>query len=149
MATVLSLPRLPAVSPPLATAASSRFPTSQCGVCNFRHPIWCAVASDRTSRNVVDGASSIGGERNVGLETHAARCCSSEEQGACSTSGCGSAGIGPGRREVLSATFGAAVLGVFGGGGEALARDRRNKKEISAEDYLTSGAFTSYHLWER
>lgn len=147
MATVLSLPRLPVASPPLSASASSRLPTSQCSFCNFRHPIWSAIASERTSVSctAVDGASSsswIGVERNVGLE-HASRSCSGEEQGACTTSGEESMA---GRREVI---LGAAVLGMFAGGGEAWARDRRNKKAVLPEDYLTSGTIISYHLWER
>lgn len=54
-------------------------------------------------------------------------------------SGCGvCVGLGFGRREVLVPAV-CAVVGFFGGGGGALARDRRNKKEIRAEDYRTSG----------
>jgi hypothetical protein len=150
MASVLSLPRLPLASPTTAPAASSsRFSTSQPGVCNSRQPIWSTAASERTSLSctVVDGATSwTEAARNAGLEAQAGasrssvRCCAGEEQGACSTSGSGSDGAMPGRREVLlSATLGAAVLGVFGSGGEAMARDRRNKKEINPEDYVTSG----------
>ena len=157
MASVLSLPRLPVASP---TTASSRFSTSPSGFCNSRQFVWCAAAAEEPDRAslscaVVDGAASgIAVGCNVGLETQVSasrssvRCCSDDEQGACTPSGSSGDGIGdeamPGRREVFGVALAAGLLGVFGGGGEAMARDRRNKKEIAAADYLTSGTIICY-----
>ncbi|KAG0572103.1 hypothetical protein KC19_VG068700 [Ceratodon purpureus] len=133
MASVLSLPRLPLSSP---TTSSSRLASSQSAACNSRYPIRRSIGSERA--RLPDLA--VG--RNVAMG--AARCCSGDEQGATSGSGRDEATLG--RREaVLSAAFGAAVLGGFGGsGGEAMARDRRNRKEVAPGDYLTSDTGIKY-----
>lgn len=150
MASILSLPRLPLASASTSPAHSSRFASSQSGVCSSRHSIGCPAALERTSLSctAVDAGTSwiafgrnVGPEAQVGPSRSPAWCFSGEDQDPCTTScdGILDALVTPGRREVLSATLGAAVLGIFWDVGEAMARDRRNKKEIAAADYLTSG----------
>nr|PNR27298.1 hypothetical protein PHYPA_029450 [Physcomitrium patens] len=153
MAFVLSSPRLPVVSSTAAAAsASSRASGSQCSGLSSRQPIWSTFGLERTLLlgSVPDGSAS----RNVGLETQiggawsSVRCSLSEEQGTCTTSCSGRNEIqdeaSPGRRKVLNSILGVLAMSMLGNGGEALARDRRNKKTIAETDYLTSDTGIKY-----